>query len=306
MKTARVAIAIAALMALGITACSSQVSLSDSSQVQGQEQAQEADLSSRIQAILNSVNPTSEEVGALIDEYEALAPDEQLKIPHEQIESLNTLYVELLGSGSEEVEGESRFAGTFPVTDSNGYSFNLSVDFRLWGLASDPSSQLPGETAITRKSSLQMTLENTTPERELPFQTVNGITSPLSLPTFYVLAYYRSGNDACNFLGSAGVALEGCGWPLAFARMESGLTVSPDSSYELQAWSGLPNGGEDSLLLHQIPEADEARAIAALQSPDGYLVVYSGAQPERFPTLEGCQQPSMSYDPRVLITTDGC
>lgn len=304
MKTARASIAIAAFMALGITACSSQAPLSDSSQAQ--EIEQDTGLSSRIEAVLNSDSPTIDEVGSLIEEYEALPPNEQLEIPYEQVEALNKLYDELNGSGSEEVEGESRFTGTYPVTDSNGYTFNLSVDFRLWGLASDPSSQLPGETAITRNTSLQMTLENTTPQRELPFQAVNGITSPLSLPTFHVVAYYRAGNDACNFLGSAGVSLEGCGWTMAFARMESGLTVAPDSSYELKTWSGVPNGGEDSILLQKIPEADEARAIAALQSPDGYLIVYNGAQPERFPTLEGCQEPSMSYDPRVLVTTNGC
>ena len=65
-KSVKVA-AVGALSAVALTGCATSEAPAPTETSQSQEQQEDADLSSRIEAVLNSDSPTSEEVGALID-----------------------------------------------------------------------------------------------------------------------------------------------------------------------------------------------------------------------------------------------
>lgn len=175
-----------------------------------------------------------------------------------------------------------RLQETFSITDRQGYTFDLGVTTAIYNVASDPSTQPPGFTAATRSVSIEMTLTNTTPERELSFEPVSGLTSPYNLPTFMFSAEFNAGNPVCT------IALEKdgpCSWVLGFGRMESGTTVSPGYEYALTAWSGMPNGGEESEILPRIPEESWPEIQAALSEPDGFSIDYSAADPHRFKSV---------------------
>lgn len=197
----------------------------------------------------------------------------------------------------------SHLRQTIPVTDVDGYSFDLEVDFGLVSVSSDPSTQPPGVTAATRNMSLDMRLVNTTPQREVVFKDVAGIISPLSDPTFFFSAAFDAGNPVCT------VALhtdQGCEWPLGFGRMESGLTLAPDQTYDLKVWGGLPNGGDASLLLPGIPEESWAELQPHLTHPDGYRISYSAGDNERFPSLCPDDGWGAHYATAVLFQTTEC
>jgi hypothetical protein len=193
----------------------------------------------------------------------------------------------------------------FPVTDKNGYTFDLIVDFALKSVTADPSSQPPGLTAANRTMSLAMKIKNTTAQRSLTFEEQRGIVSPLSYPTFAFYAAYNAGNPLCVALAEGkknGHADLGCRWQLGFGRMENGFTVSAGSTYDLKVWGGVPNGGQQSVLLTGIPESEWSTLVPYIQHPDGYSVTYAGQDYARFQDV--CDLPG--YDAPVILATSGC
>lgn len=192
----------------------------------------------------------------------------------------------------------SRLDQTFSVTDAEGYTFDLVVNFGLVGVTADPSSQSPGFTAATREMSLGMAIENTTSQRDLMFEEVSGIVSPLDLPTFLFSAAFNAGNPVCTLVFESD---EDCEWALGFGRMENGQTVAAGRRYVLEAWSGKPNGGDASILLQNIPEAAWDQVQSHLSSPDGYRITYSGGDHRRFTSV--CGESSMVP---VLVQTSAC
>lgn len=197
----------------------------------------------------------------------------------------------------------SRLHEDIPLADADGYTFDLAVDIGLLSVAPDPSTQPPGVTAATRTASMRMQLVNTTPEREVVFEEVNGIISPLSYPTFLVAAAFEAGNPVCTVVRTTD---SGCEWLLGFGRMESGLTLAPGQTYDLTVWAGAPNGGEASILLPGIPEDRWEEVRPHLEQPDGYRIYYSAGDNERFPSLcDGGDLPAHYVAP-VLFQTVGC
>jgi hypothetical protein len=192
----------------------------------------------------------------------------------------------------------SNLSQVFPVTDKDGYTIDLAVDFDLLSVTADPSSQAPGVTAATRKMTLAMRLVNTTPQRDITFKEVSGIVSPLDYPTFLFSAFFNAGNPVCTLVMQTE---RSCEWLLGFGRMESGQTISAGLEYPLTVWSGRPNGGEASVLLTGIPEASWAEIEQHLSQPDGYRVTYSGGDGKRFTPL--CDTSTMAP---VIVQSNGC
>lgn len=191
----------------------------------------------------------------------------------------------------------SLFDQTVPVTDTEGYTFDLVVDYALTGLTADPSTQPPGLTAAVPKITLTMSIANTTPQRDLTFKEVSGIVSPLDYPTFLVSAEFNAGNPVCTQVRQTDRA---CNWPLGFGRMESGTTVTQGSVYTLKTYGGMPNGGTESAYLAAVPEASWAELEPLLKNPDGFQISYSGGDGRRFTSL--CEKNSLVP---VLVNTSG-
>ncbi|MEV7828375.1 hypothetical protein [Microbacterium enclense] len=168
---------------------------------------------------------------------------------------------------------------TFPVTDEQGYTFDLTVDFALRSVTADPSGEAPGRTAAARDISLEMSIANTTTARNLSFREVSGITSPLDLPTFLLSAVYEEGDPVCTLVIET---QRNCSWFLAYGRMESGITIPAGGTYDLTIGASPNGGGYPATLLGNIPEDAWAEVQASLAAPDGYKIVYSGGDGARF------------------------
>lgn len=168
---------------------------------------------------------------------------------------------------------------TFPITDDEGYTFDLTVDFAIRSVTADPSGEAPGKTAAARDITLEMSLANTTAARDLTFKEVGGITSPLDLPTFLLSAVFDEGDPVCTLVVET---QRNCSWFLAFGRMESGITIPAGGTYNLTIGASPNGGGYPATLLGNIPEASWAEVQASLTAPDGYKIVYSGGDGSRF------------------------
>lgn len=179
-------------------------------------------------------------------------------------------------------DGVGGLSQVFSLTDIEGYTFDLSVDFSLLSIEADPSSQPPGMTAAVPEIALDMALTNTTPQRELSFAGQDGIISPFDLPTFFLSAHFKAGNPVCTIVKETG---KGCDWVMGFGRMESGTTLAADASVSLITYAGIPNGGEEFRLLQGIPEASWEQIKASLVAPDGYRIVYPADDQGRFTSV---------------------
>lgn len=170
----------------------------------------------------------------------------------------------------------------FSLTDRDGYTFDLKVDFSLLSIDADPSTQPPGMTAAVPEIALGMAVTNTTPQRELSFKGQNGVISPLDLPTFFLFAHFNAGSPVCTTVMETD---KGCDWVMGFGRMESGTTLAADASATLSTYAGIPNGGEEFRLLQGIPESSWEQIRASLLAPDGYRIVYPADDQERFTSV---------------------
>lgn len=204
----------------------------------------------------------------------------------------------LVQAASQPEPALSSLIEVFPITDNQGYTFDLAVDFRLVDITAAPSTEPPGATAAKRTMGLSISITNTTPQRDITFKEVNGIISPLDLPTFLFSAVYNADSPVCAAVQS----WEGsCKWVMGYGRMESGQTVSAGATYPLKVWGGTPNGGEISTLLRGIPEASWAEVSESLSHPDGYLITYSAGDGSRFDSV--CASEKMLP---VLVSTATC
>lgn len=221
---------------------------------------------------LTACSPTGveEPVESWPEEPGEPSPEEEVPAPIEEAEVV------------EESSGLADLSQTFPIVDADGYAFDLTLDFTLNALVSDPATQPPGVTAADPGVSIDMQLANKTPARDLTFRDVNGVISPLSNPTFLLSETFAAGSPVCVIVQKSDGP---CEWLLGFGRMESGFTVPAEDVYALTTYSGRPNGGELSDLLEGIPEDRWAEVEQALISPDGYRISYSGGDGQRFTNL---------------------
>lgn len=204
----------------------------------------------------------------------------------------------LVQAASQPEPALSALKESFPITDDQGYTFDLAVDFRLIDITADPSTEPPGATAAKRTMGMSISITNTTPQRDITFKEVNGIISPLDLPTFLFSAVYNEDSPVCAAIQSWDGS---CKWVMGYGRMENGQTVSAGATYPLKVWGGTPNGGEISTLLRGIPEASWAEVSESLSHPDGYRITYSAGDGSRFGSV--CASEKMLP---VLLSTATC
>lgn len=204
----------------------------------------------------------------------------------------------LVQAASQPEPALSSLKQVFPITDDQGYTFDLAVDFRLLDVTADPSTEPPGFTAAKRTMGMSISITNTTPQRDITFKEIHGIISPLDLPTFLFSAVYNEDSSVCAAVQS----WDGnCQWVMGYGRMESGQTVSAGATYPLKVWGGVPNGGDISTLLRGIPEASWAEVSESLSNPDGYRITYSAGDGSRFASV--CTSEKMLP---VLVSTATC
>lgn len=228
--------------------------------------------------------------------FEFLTPEQFDQLLVECEENPDLLTYDVADSVVESASYVDQVNETFSVTDKDGYTFDLDVDFALVSVDEDPSTQKPGLTAASSRIQLDMTLVNTTSERQITFDEVSGIVEPLGYPTFLFAAYYAPESAACYGNVEGG----GCVWLLGFGRMESGLTIPAGGSYPLTTFAGAPNYG--AVLWESIPEDEWPEFEEALENPERYFIRYSGANPSRFEDVCGDADTQMPD----LVTTAPC
>jgi hypothetical protein len=163
-----------------------------------------------------------------------------------------------------------------PVTDADGYRFDVSVNLAVSDLGDTVEHDKPGFMSAYFSLNLDMEITNRTPGRTIEFEQVAGVTAPLSYPKFLVSALWETGTPVCR---AAAVADEPCAMVLGFGYANSPL--EPDATLALDTYEGRPGGGFTAGLA-AFPETAWPQLQTALTAPDRYLVSYDGGDYQRF------------------------
>lgn len=237
-------------------------------------------------AVLDATRAASSDIADIVNDAITLCED-QLDLAWSDA---------LVQAASEPEHALSSLKQVFPITDRQGYTFDLAVDFRLLEVTEDPTNEAPGSTAASRRATLTMSLTNTTPQRDITFQEVAGVISPFDYPTFRLAAVYSADSQACTL---ARPQRGDCEWLMGYGQMQDGLTLSDKTTYRLTVGGGEPGGGAVSSLFQQIPEASWKAVQESLSHPAGYKIVYTGGDGSRFPSV--CK--GYSTAPTLISTT---
>jgi hypothetical protein len=163
-----------------------------------------------------------------------------------------------------------------PVTDGDGYQFDLAVDLTVSDLGGTVEHDKPGFMSAYFSLNLDMKVTNKTPGRTIEFEEVTGVTAPLSYPKFLVSAQWDVGNPVCQ---AASVVDEPCAMVLGFGYANTPLDA--DATNTLDTYKGRPGGGFTAGLA-AFPESAWPQLQTALATPNRYLLSYDGGDYQRF------------------------
>jgi hypothetical protein len=124
--------------------------------------------------------------------------------------------------------------------------------------------------------SLSMTLVNQTTGRAIAFKSVDGVTAPLSNPTFFLSAVWDTGNPVCI---ASSITTAPCAMMLGFGYDPNSL--DPSGTVTLETYKGQPAGAFTAGLA-AFSESSWPTVQAALKSPSHFLISYSGGDTDRF------------------------
>lgn len=187
-----------------------------------------------------------------------------------------------------------------PITDKDGYHFDVSVNLQGVDLGRTVEFDKPGFMSSYLTFGLTIDLINNTPGRSIAFQSVAGITAPLSDPTFLLLAMWNRGSPVCAGADTTdSTKAEACGMILGFGDATSPL--APGATQALDVKRGTPAGDRTSGLAG-FPEGAWPKIQVALSKPDRFVVTYSGGDAERF----GCHIMNWGVPPAVSTGALDC
>lgn len=167
------------------------------------------------------------------------------------------------------------------VSDADGYTFNVELQYQLIEIVVDPASDVPGRTTVDPRSSTKFTLANTTEARDLTFGTASGIVSPVDQGLVTLQAGWYADSPMCNgeipwkLSEGPNAGAGGCSIILSYARIGTGMSAGVATT--LDTYKG--DQGKVSDLAEEFTE----QAKEHLTSPDYFIVALTdGRAPERF------------------------
>ncbi|CAL9469847.1 hypothetical protein SUDANB95_02797 [Actinosynnema sp. ALI-1.44] len=165
---------------------------------------------------------------------------------------------------------------TFPITDKDGYRFDVSVRLSTSDLGGSVEHDKPGYMSAAFTLSISMEIANKTPGRTIEFHKVSGVTAPLGNPKFLLSAVWDQGSPVCT---SVAVDASPCALLLGFGYATQPITAS--STAVLETRKGHPSG-HFTAGLAGFPENSWPQLRTALAKPHRYVLTYDGGKYQRF------------------------
>jgi hypothetical protein len=175
--------------------------------------------------------------------------------------------------------------GTAPITDVDGYT--LTIDFSLTPLRIDQevANEKPGFSTARLAVGGQLTMQNTTPGREITFENDDFLTDNVGLAKFAVVGVWSPESIVCTYATGEPPEVP-CAVLMAYTDV---TTLAPDTTPILMdiksGWYGIDAG------LAQVPDATYEQVTTALARPEAYYVLYAGKDNDRF--VGTCPVPSL-------------
>lgn len=163
-----------------------------------------------------------------------------------------------------------------PITDKDGYQFDIAVKLTTSNLGGTVEFDKPGFMSSLFTVSLSMQLINKTPGRAVKFESVSGVTAPLSNPKFLLSAVWDAGSVVCK---AASISKSSCGIIIGFGYATTPL--APSSTITLETKKGHPSGWFTAGLAG-FPESAWPQLKTALAAPERFLISYDGGGYKRF------------------------
>ncbi len=170
------------------------------------------------------------------------------------------------------------------MTDDAGYEFDVIIHHHPTGVTPDIAPDVPGKTALILDEDDQISLQNTTPGRDISFAAIQGIVAPLDEPAFALFEGWNATSKLCteSVMRPAGTP---CLIEVYFGY-DATDELPAGTTSQLTTYSGLANGGGQAVV-DNVPETDAAALSALLLAPDFYMVGYEGGDNARYPNLCG-------------------
>ena len=165
---------------------------------------------------------------------------------------------------------------TSSITDADGYKFDLVVTLVTTDLGDTVEFDKPGFMSAYFTLSLSIDLVNRTPGRTITFESVPGVTAPLSNPKFLLAASWDTGSPVCT---AVAITDSACAMVLGFGYVPGPLAAGTTVGLDIK--KGRP-GGWFTAGLAAFPESAWPTVKPALAAPSRYLISYDGGGITRF------------------------
>lgn len=183
------------------------------------------------------------------------------------------------------------------VTDNNGYTFDISYTYRLISIDKSVANDKPGKASAAVSFQLSMSITNTTPQRNLAFQSYSGIVEPLNQPEISFAAVYNAESEVCQAIaerdGGSGDRPHCVVW-LGYGRIPSGFGRDGVLELQVYAGTGAASGFRGNFAgVWGIDESSFDAVSSSLENPTRYVLVYWGPDGQRFG--ERCRKPNTAW-----------
>lgn len=171
-------------------------------------------------------------------------------------------------------------SGTAQIKDADGYSFDVVYQYQPSRVDKDIASEKPGFNSVVLQLHAEITLVNTTSGRDITFESVSGITAPLSDPKISLVGLWPSTSRLCRYaVQGGGVAGDStkCGVVLAFVNLDN--TLGAEQTMEPTVYAGA-YGRRPGLV--GVPDKDVDAVTTGIAHPESYILAYSANDNRRF------------------------
>lgn len=184
------------------------------------------------------------------------------------------------------------------VTDQDGYTFDIEYTYQLHGIEKSIANDKPGYSSAIMDLSLEISVTNTTPGRDIEFRSAVG-NYVWQQPMIVIVANWSPSHPVCRTVGYSNS--QNCYIWLGHAVFSG--TLRAGETKQLTVTNGLYNempGNQPGIA--NIPEGSYDSVVAGLESPSIDVIYTSQSSMSRFETVCGHQFVSV-YMP---LTTSEC
>lgn len=172
-----------------------------------------------------------------------------------------------------------KFSGVAPVTDEDGYTFDIAYDYQALEVYSDPADEMPGSTSARIRGNIDIQVTNTTPGRNLSFPLAGGISYPTSASAINLVAAWSASNPLCQAMNVREDA-DACTATVGYGRLPE--EFAPGETVALEAYTGRKGPSGWTAGIKGIPEEQFDELVEYIENPDEMRLYIAVLDSNRF------------------------